>query len=71
MKRQCKSKLDKRLDWRDPDMPVIRKVWIDNKPAVVEIPPKKIEEYYYSKIFGMDYNAPSYKNDPSYWWRKK
>lgn len=71
MARQRKLSQDKRLDWRDPDMPVIRKVLIDNKPAVVEILPKKIEEYYFNKIFGAAYDAPTYRNDPSYWWRKK
>lgn len=69
MKRNRKP--DTRLDWRDPDMPVIRKVLIDNKPAVVKIPPKKIEEYYFNKIFGSEYDAPNYKLDPSYWWREK
>lgn len=71
MRRQRKLPQDNRLDWRDPNMPVIRKVFINNEPAVVEIPPKKIEEYYHNKIFGFEYDAPTYNNDPSYWWRKK
>lgn len=62
---------DDRLDWRDPEMPVIRKVTIQGREEVREIPPKYIEQYYKNKIFGAYYDAPNWRDDPSYNWNRK
>lgn len=72
MARKVKLPPDTRLDWRDPDMPVLRTVLINhvrvpNQP----IPPNKIQAFYNLKINKFDYPEPEWRNDPSYNWRKK
>jgi len=63
---------DNRLDWRDPNMPVIRKVWINGKTEVREIPPDVLKQYYANKIDNYQYwHEGYYKDDPSYYWAKK
>ena len=59
---------DTRLDWRDPNMPVLR---LNNKGQFVEVDPEFIQQYYDRKINSIDYVAPHYKNDPTYFLKKK
>lgn len=59
---------DKRLDWRDPNMPCIRSGIIDGVKQTAEIKPEHIQQYYAAKV--QQFGYPEYKDDPSYWWAK-
>lgn len=61
MKRDHKP--DLRLDWRDPDMPVLR---LNANRRMIEVDPDWITQYYANKLSNPNYNAPQYKNDPTY-----
>jgi hypothetical protein len=60
---------DKRLNWRDPNMPVLRYMefgWGEKR--LVEVPPHEEQEYCASAI---DLKAePNWKKDPSYAWAR-
>lgn len=61
-----------RLDWRDPDMPVIRKVFIAGKEEIKEILSDAIKKYYSDKIDNDRYWAEgNWKSDPTYHMKKK
>lgn len=61
-----------RLDWRDPDMPVIRKVFIAGKEEIKEISSDAIKKYYSAKINSYMYRTEDdWKNDPTYHMKKK
>jgi len=55
--------LDNRLNWRDPNMPVLR---LNNKHQMIEVDPDWIRQYYDQKINSPGYGAPSWRNDPTY-----
>lgn len=61
---------DKRLDWRDPNMPVLRKT-VQGK--LIRIGPKTMQEYYHYKMLDHNYdtNFADWKRDSSYNWGKK
>jgi len=59
---------DTRLDWRDPDMPVLR---IAKSGGMMLVAPEWINNYHATKIASPYYTAPHYKDDPSYWWSRK
>lgn len=59
---------DTRLDWRDPDMPVLR---LNERRQMIEVSPKYIEDYYKAKLNSPHYGAPHYTNDPTYDLKKK
>lgn len=65
MKRQ-RLQPDTRLDWRDPDMPLLRRQ-VDGRYGAIE--PHKIQEYYAKKIETCYYIE--WKDDPTYNLRKK
>ena len=65
--RRKKLPPDTRLDWRDPNMPVLR---IQRDGSYAEIDAKAIQNYYDQKING-PYGAPDWKHDPTYDMRKK
>lgn len=45
-KRAKKLRPDKRLDWRDPDMPVLREMEFDyGEKRLVEVSPQEEQEY--------------------------
>ena len=54
-------------DWRDPDMPVIRK--LDGEPEAEEFSPEEVRvthEYWFKTLEG-----PHYLDDPTYNLRKR
>lgn len=57
--------LDKRLNWRDPDMLVIRTGIIDGKQQTAEIKPKHVQQYYAIKLERANLLEPDFKNDPT------
>jgi hypothetical protein len=59
---------DTRLNWRDPDMPVLR---LNNKREMIEVSPEYIHSYYDRKMASLDNIAPSWRHDPTYDLRKK
>ena len=69
MSRRAKLPPDKRLNWRDPNMPVLREMefgW--NEKRLVEVPPQEEQEYCASVIDRK--LSPSWKDDPSYKWAR-
>lgn len=58
---------DNRLDWRDPDMPVLRMVrYSDNEPfRLGEVSSKAITRYYENKMM-FDADGPEWNRDPTY-----
>ena len=64
-----RSKPDVRLNWRDPNMPVLRLGYPHNKLIVMEVKPEKVKAYYEQKM--LNHPAPHYKNDPTYFLKKK
>lgn len=67
MKRRRDLPLDTRLDWRDPNMPVLR---LNNNHQMIEVKPAYVSNYYVNKINSPFYNAPHYKDDPTYFLKK-
>lgn len=65
MKRQ-KPKSDNRLNWRDLNMPVIRKGYRAGRVVDMEVAPEFVQQYYINKLNNPEYIAPQYKNDPTY-----
>lgn len=61
LKRERKP--DLRLNWRDPNMPVLR---LNERRQMVEVKPEFISNYYDKKINSLYYNAPSWRNDETY-----
>jgi hypothetical protein len=59
---------DKRLNWRDINMPVLR---LNNSRKMIEVTPDYIKYYYEQKLANPFYNAPSWRNDPTYNLKKK
>ena len=72
MKRRKKF-IDKRLDWRDPNMPVLRIAKPDNDPnaewSVYPFPSDMIHEYH-KRAMNSPRQEPMWSDDPSYWWAK-
>lgn len=56
------------LDWRDPDMPVLRLGYKDKVVVVYEVDPDKIKQYYAQKM--LFHPAPSWDEDETYDLRK-
>lgn len=71
MKRRC-NEPDNRLDWRDPNMPVLRVVEYTNpmggKPQIVleEFTPEDERKYAESVMARENPTAPNWKDDPTY-----
>jgi len=59
---------DKRLDWRDPDMPVLR---LNSSHKMIEVDPDWIKHFYERKIADPFYNPPNWRHDPTYDMKKK
>ena len=57
---------DKRLDWRDPNMPCIRSGIIDGVKQTAEIKPEHIQQYYSIKLQRNKEVEPEWRNDPTY-----
>jgi hypothetical protein len=60
--------IDNRLNWRDPNMPVLR---LNNSRKMIEVDPNWIKRYYEEKISSPFYGAPSWRDDPTYNMKKK
>lgn len=61
-----KPKSDTRLDWRDPDMPVLRYGKFGNFTGTKEVAPKDIQRYYVAKLQQIGHLMPDWKDDPTY-----
>ena len=57
---------DKRLDWRDPNMPVLRYGKFGDFIGTKEVSPDDITRYYKAKLEQMGYQLPDWKDDPTY-----
>lgn len=65
MRRRRRKEPDTRLDWRDPDMPVLRvfeRPW--GEVALDPEPPEK--EQAFRREMMMFSQAPNWRNDPTY-----
>lgn len=66
---------DKRLDWRDPDMPVLRRMEhpMTGEPFLGPVPPKDEQDYHAGKMRDPQYDRayPSYSRDPVYDLKRK
>lgn len=76
MKRQRKLAPDNRLNWRDLNMPVLRYGKFQNADGSIflgtkTVEPIHIQQYYIIKLNSASYDPPQWRDDPSYWWRKK
>ncbi len=58
------------LDWRDPNMPVLRYGNVNGVIGQHLIKSNIINEYYHYKMLDGNYNPPNWRNDPSYWWNR-
>lgn len=63
--------LDTRLDWRDPNMPVLRYGVVEGVTGTHKVAPENITKYYKAKLEQLGWQMPDYKNDVSYWWNRK
>lgn len=59
------------LDWRDENMPVVRYGIVDGVEGSHLIKPEHIQQYYIIKMNSVQYDPPTWKNDPSYFWSQK
>ena len=71
MSRRKKLPPDKRLNWRDPNMPVLRYGKVNGVIDTHEIKPEDIRAYYKAKLEQIGWQMPSWDQDESYWWNKK
>lgn len=62
---------DNRLDWRDPNMPVLRYGKVNGVEGTHAVSSEHITIYYHNKLLQLGWQMPDYKDDPSYWWSKK
>lgn len=60
---------DTRLNWRDPDMPLLKLGYRNDLLVLFEVPPYKVQQHYEMKM--RNHPAPTWKDDPSYNWKKK
>jgi len=64
---------DTRLDWRDPNIPVLRIAKPQNDPnakwGVYEFPSDMIHNYH-KRAMDSPRVEPTWKYDPSYWWAR-
>lgn len=71
MRKRRRREPDKRLDWRSPDMKVVRQVFYGNshfaRAAIEEVDPKEVQE---QAIDNMSWSSnpltPHYSRDPTY-----
>ena len=60
---------DKRLDWRDPMMPVLREMEFNfGERRLVEVPPQEEQEHCANAIEVKQ--SESWRDDPSYQWAR-
>lgn len=57
---------DTRLNWRDPNMPVLRYGKVNGVDGTYEIPSDEIRKYYAAKINSPFYRPPSWYEDETY-----
>ena len=57
---------DKRLDWRDKNMPCVRLAKIDGKWIMTEIKSEDIQKYYQRKLENNSTIEPNWKEDSTY-----
>lgn len=62
---------DKRLNWRDPDMPIIRTGIINGVFQTAEIAPQHVQQYYQIKLQRNIDIEPNWRVDPTYDLKKK
>ena len=66
-----RPKTDVRLDWRDPNMPVLRYGKFGNFVGTKEVAPQDIQRYYAAKLAQIGSQMPDWKDDPTYDLKKK
>jgi len=69
MKRMMTSQFSKRLDWRDPDMPVIRAYRFQDDCTRIEFDPEY--ERRYREHMMQVASQPSWRKDPTYNLKRK
>lgn len=57
---------DTRLDWRDPNMPVLRYGKFGNFIGTKEVSAKDITNYYKAKLEQIGHKMPSWQEDETY-----
>lgn len=62
---------DTRLDWRDPDMPVIRKGYLKGVVVDMEVSAEHVQQFYERKMQDPNYTAPQHEDDPTYNLKKR
>jgi hypothetical protein len=62
---------DTRLNWRDPDMPLIRKGYQKGVVVDMEVSAEFVQQFYERKMQDPNYAAPQYKYDPTYYLKKR
>lgn len=64
--KRARNQPDKRLDWRDPNMPVLMRVSYDKGQTfqLCEIEPVAVQKYYEQKIIVN--SSPSWRYDETY-----
>lgn len=61
-----------RPDWRDPNMPVIRKAKLsDGTSKVVELSPEEEQAFAQRRLALADILVPDFRSDPTYNLRRK
>ncbi len=66
MKRRPKYKSPDGIDWRDPDMPVLRHGVVNGIDGVHRISPNDITNYYKAKLEQLGWQMPDWSSDPTY-----
>lgn len=73
MTRRKRLPPDKRLKWRDPNMPVLRIAKPHDNPnaewGVYEFPADMIHNYHQRAML-TPRHEPTWQYDPSYWWAR-
>lgn len=65
-RRRRQREPDKRLDWRDPDMPVLRAMEYSWGVVLEPIPPQDESEHCASMVSNSNPMAPHWSRDPTY-----
>lgn len=69
--RRRRREVDKRLDWRDPDMPVLTLVkythrFLPPKRIMEQVTPERMSQFSRQTLEAFTPLAPNWRNDPTY-----
>ena len=69
---RARSRPDRRLDWRDPEMPCLREYKVEDADCnIIERGMDEVRPQEVSQVATQDLGEtgePSWRNDPSYFW---